>query len=656
MPAAPQLLSDKDVGLTSSNGPDDWVAPPAHQPKGGDFQALIDAYGGSSGTGARPTTGGSFSDLERAYAKGSGPLSDADVGLSSSSGMFDDLIPARSSTGTDVAKGFGSGLAHGAESLIGMGGDVRHAVDYGALWAEAKAAEKMGYLPKGQSADDVIQKYRGSAGRAFLSQLGVPDTAIDWLGGGAPTTEQVRGVATAAGVPDYQAQTQPGQYAQTIGEFIPGAVAAPAKSALGVGANALRYGVLPALGSEWAGQMTKGTAAEPYARMAGAVGTGLGAAGAEASGRAAVNAGKAFVEPMSEAGQRTIAARKLAGAFTDPAASSKALNDAADAAIPGQALGEIVPGSKPTTGQLTGDLGALSLERELATRQPDLYKSNEFGTGAEQQNAAQSAALKSLQPVGAPGAVAQTVRDQLAAIDKAHDAAVEAATRAHENDVAAATAVHQAAGDALQAGHDATVSGALGTAQEAAGAVGAGATPEAQGAALRAALADARAKAKTNERTLWNAVDPDGTLALPSDPVTAKAAELSGSVPSTAKPMGGEEKAIFGTVANLPAITPFNDMTALRGRISTAMREELRASGQSPTYARLSELRGAVENAIENAAQEHAAQEARAVAQGTLSPQATMEARVNEWRRNFYAAREDAVAASGVGLGVNQQF
>ena len=36
-------------------------------------------------------------------------------------------------------------------------------------------------------------------------------------------------------------------------------------------ANALRYGLLPALSSETAGQLTKGTAAEPWARIAGGI-------------------------------------------------------------------------------------------------------------------------------------------------------------------------------------------------------------------------------------------------------------------------------------------------------------------------------------------------------------------------------------------------
>jgi hypothetical protein len=65
--------------------------------------------------------------------------------------------------------------------------------------------------------------------------------------------------------------------------------------------------------------------------------------------------------------------------------------------------------------------------------------------------------------------------------------------------------------------------------------------------------------------------------------VSSAAGQISQSIPRTARPMSGEEAAIFDTAQNLPAITPFNEMTALRSRISTAMREELRSAGQSPT-------------------------------------------------------------------------
>ena len=96
-----------------------------------------------------------------------------------------------------------------------MGGDIRHAADYGMLWAEAKIAEKLGKLPPGQTADDVIAKYHGSAGRAFMSGLGLSDTAADVLGAGAPSTADVNRVADVAGVPNYQPQTTAGKYANT---------------------------------------------------------------------------------------------------------------------------------------------------------------------------------------------------------------------------------------------------------------------------------------------------------------------------------------------------------------------------------------------------------------------------------------------------------
>ena len=72
----------------------------------------------------------------------------------------------------------------------------------GMLWAEAKIAEKLGKLPPGQTADDVIAKYHGSAGRAFMSGLGLSDTAADVLGAGAPSTADVNRVADVAGASD----------------------------------------------------------------------------------------------------------------------------------------------------------------------------------------------------------------------------------------------------------------------------------------------------------------------------------------------------------------------------------------------------------------------------------------------------------------------
>ncbi len=65
------------------------------------------------------------------------------------------------------------------------------------------------------------------------------------------------------------------EYAQTIGEFAPGMVG----GSLGaIARNAIKYVAIPGAASEFAGQQTKGTSLEPYARAAAGVGTGLGAA------------------------------------------------------------------------------------------------------------------------------------------------------------------------------------------------------------------------------------------------------------------------------------------------------------------------------------------------------------------------------------------
>lgn len=88
----------------------------------------------------------------------------------------------------------------------------------------------------------------------------------------------------------YKSQTLPGEYAQTIGEFapnalIPGGVVARAGQVLA-----------PALASETAGQLAKGTAAEPYARFGGALVGGIGAGIASRPG----TAGRALQAQMPE--------------------------------------------------------------------------------------------------------------------------------------------------------------------------------------------------------------------------------------------------------------------------------------------------------------------------------------------------------------------
>lgn len=80
----------------------------------------------------------------------------------------------------------------------------------------------------------------------------------------------------------YAPQTTPGKYARTVGEFIPGALLPGAT----VG-NAMRFGVVPGLASEAAGQATEGTALEPWARAGAGIGAGLGMAALQRPGSGA---------------------------------------------------------------------------------------------------------------------------------------------------------------------------------------------------------------------------------------------------------------------------------------------------------------------------------------------------------------------------------
>jgi len=460
----------------------------------------------------------------------------------------------------DVLPALNEGLNRGGDALLGLPGDLWH----GARWLANKGINAAAGLPGDRPEDEIH----------------------DIL----PTSESLRARREGLTGPGYQPETTAGKYAQTIGEFLPGAALAPEES---LGKGLVKFGVVPGAASEAAGQATEGTPLEPYARTAAAIAGGLAPAAAARAGQA----GRSFLEPFTEEGRQNVAARGLRDAFTDPRKAQIDLEAAKATQQPGAGMGEIVPGSRPTTGQLTGDQGALQLERSLANENRTAFHENQYGTGADQQNAARSAALGGIQPNGAATDVADAIRKGLSDIEATQDRAVQDAQS---------------------------------KAQAASAAIGQGTTPEAQGASLRAALQSGRDAAKTNERKLWSAIDPDGTLALPADPVTSAANQISQSIPRTARPMSGEEAAVFDTAQNLPSIAPFNEMTALRSRISTAMREEIRSAGQSPTYARLTKLRGAVENAINNAAAHKAVVDDAAVAAGDMAEGDSLRSRIGE--------------------------
>jgi ddrB-like ParB superfamily domain len=367
-----------------------------------------------------------------------------------------------------------------------------------------------------------------------------------------------------------------------------------------------------------AGQAAEDWVPEPYkplANMAGnLVGGGMTAA-AGVGGRkgieAAIDAGSYYARPFTEAGREAAAADTLGSRST----SREALRDTLD-----NLPDETVSGSRPTTFQATGDMGLGALERETATQNPA-----EFMQRRAEQNAARLEALHGLEAGGSPADVSNALRQQFHSLDEMTADAVGRST-------------DQATGQAE--------------------ALGGHGTTEGYGASLRDSAAQARAAAKQDERALWRAVDPDNSLVLPVASVKQSAAKVYGQVPATARPISGEEAAIRETVKALPPATKFADVAALRSRVSAAMRDELLSSGQSPAYARLSQLRGAIEGALSGAVEKTAAQDSKAVAAGRVDSSETMAGRLAQTIREGSSAPQvggSVYTPSGRQVGVNYE-
>lgn len=137
----------------------------------------------------------------------------------------------------DVAKSAGIGVAQGALGLATLPGNLeslgRIGIDKAASllgFQDPKLSEST-FLPTYNDAKSTVEKYTGNF---------------------------------------YEPQTTAGEYARTIGEFAPTAFMGPG----GAVARATNV-VAPAVVSETAGQLTKGTSAEPWARAAGALAGGV---------------------------------------------------------------------------------------------------------------------------------------------------------------------------------------------------------------------------------------------------------------------------------------------------------------------------------------------------------------------------------------------
>lgn len=253
----------------------------------------------------------------------------------------------------DAIKGGLSGLATGAvgaPGIFGAGRDIadiafRKLASYPESWITGKPREEIEKdIARGQQQYRQEKTIAGAPEPSNVVERGLQTVrqAIP----NAPTPQDIIGAARKAGMPHYDAVTVPGQYAQTAGEFLGGSWL-PLGGSLG---NRAMGGLGAGLTSETAGQLTKGTEYEPYARFLGSIpGAMIG------SGAQSIYAARQPGAVAERSGR--IAGDILREAETDPQAVLQRLRQVqADRAANPKYY---VEGVEPTTTQMGGASQAL---------------------------------------------------------------------------------------------------------------------------------------------------------------------------------------------------------------------------------------------------------------------------------------------------------
>lgn len=273
---------------------------------------------------------------------------------------------------------------------------------------------------------------------------------------------------------------------------------------------------------------------------------------------------------------------------------------------------ENASGAPETSAQVTGNVQLGSLERALA-RGDETFKAR-LKEQREVQAAAQLQALDNIQQTGQPAEVAGYLNRRMRELEQQADdlfTVAQAKAQGAVNDLGEPTAREV-------------------------------------GSTARAAINDQLKHLSAEASKLWKSIDPDGDTNLTTAPLIRETARIYGTMsPEQQMGLAPVEKQIAGLIGSYDETLPFDRFSALRSQISTAMREvksPLQPNQQA--YARLSQLRSAIEQAVEDTVAGKVEEQRAAVANGTLSPDDTLEANFLRQAKEWYAKRE----ATGAGV------
>ncbi len=610
-----------------------------------------------------------------------------------------------------AAKGAATAAIKGVGDSVGAVGGLSNLADYLIARAEAKITGKPVDQVLAEHAE-TRQRVQADMNQSALGRLAVATDPTNVLPAPSDVSGPIL-ARTGEYVPTSEPGkiAQAGVEA-AVGAMGPGGGAiSPGTAGKAVAATLARQAPAMAVAGSVGQGVTDYTGDPLLGLGAGLVGVPLAEAGASMAGRAAapVLGGSDLLNKTPIIGLALQRAREnnVAGMILGSADDPAAVRSAANAPAPASAI----PNSPQTfAGQIGTDQGLLEAEKALrntkAEKLTDGSAPTYFNDVDRRQSAAQVAALQGAQPTGDVFAPGQMLSARMDAIDGAAQDAIDRLTAAHadattqratagqafadqqNSDLAARQADRtqagadfigqqradlanrtiargQASGDdksaadaARQAQHDALVqsfSDALGsqrgTAQDAAAPLGPEADVDALGGTLRSAVEQVRAGAKDLHRNLYNAVDPNGDLNLVGIPISNGATRIINQVRADGSGFSAAEAPLFARAASLPDVAPYRVVHALDRDVGAAMSTERRASGESPAWARLSQLKGAIKDAMTNAADAQSAWERSQVDAGAMAHEDTIAARVNGLADEWNAAGQQPQARSRTGTG-----
>ena len=336
------------------------------------------------------------------------------------------------------------------------------------------------------------------------------------------------------------------------------------------------------MGAQTAGELAEGKGYKPLAELAGGIGGGgltqLATEGVRQLPKLATGL-RQYLEPaFGEAGQRQAAARQFAAGTSSPA---KVLD------IIENEPRTILEGSRPTTYEMTGDIGIGQQQRRAETKMPEPFLERQG-----EQAIAREKILQDIAPEGSPSAVTPSVRQHFDAIERAETGAAQQAQDRVRN------AIDQMGGNV---------------------------TAEDAGKMMREALQSSKNVAKTERTRLYNAIDPNNELNVVATGLRDAASKIiAESADPLAKPLEGELRAIVNDAAKVNDVVKFNSLRGLDTRISDAMRTELMTNGETNTYRQLKIMKNGVMDAIDNAVENQKKFETEAVSAGGIRPEDTL--------------------------------